>query len=53
MAQLYINDLTFSKVYPMKVKSQTAETLSTFIHDVGIPNIIHSDDANELMHGKF
>jgi hypothetical protein len=32
MAQLYINDLTFAKVYPMKLKSQTADTLSTFIH---------------------
>jgi hypothetical protein len=53
MAQLYINDLTFTKVYPMKTKSQTSETLSAFIHDVGIPTIIHSDDANELMHGKF
>jgi hypothetical protein len=53
MAQLYINDLTFTKVYPMKLKSQTAETLSTFIHDVGIPTIMHSDDANELIRGKF
>jgi hypothetical protein len=53
MAQLYINDLTFTKVYPMKTKSQTSETLSAFIHYVGIPTIIHSDDANELMHGKF
>jgi hypothetical protein len=54
MAQLYINDLSFTKTYPMKTKVQTSETaLSAFIHDVGIPNIIHSDDAPELLHGNF
>jgi hypothetical protein len=53
MAQLYINDLSFTKIYPMKLKSETQLTLSTFIHDVGIPHSIHSDDAPELMHGKF
>jgi hypothetical protein len=53
MAQLYINDLSFTKVHPMKLKSETADTLSTFIHDVGIPSVIHSYDAQELMHGKF
>jgi hypothetical protein len=30
MAQLYINDLSFTKVYPMKLKSEAADTLSTF-----------------------
>jgi hypothetical protein len=37
----------------MKLKSQTHETLSTFIHEVGIPSAIHLDDAKELKHGKF
>jgi len=53
MAQLYINDLSFTKVYPMKLKSETSHTLAAFIHDVGIPHTIHSDDAPELMQGKF
>jgi hypothetical protein len=53
MAQIYRNDLSFVKVYPMQAKSNTADTLSAFIHDVGIPHMIHSDDAPELLHGKF
>jgi len=53
MAQLYINDLSFTKTYPMKLKSEVADTLSKFIHEVGIPHAIHSDDAPELMQGKF
>jgi len=53
MAQLYINDLSFCKVYPMKTKSEVANTLSTFIHDVGIPHKLRSDAAKEIMQGKF
>jgi len=53
MAQIFTNDLAFTRVYPMKLKSQTHETLSAFIHEVGIPSSLHSDDAKELMHGKF
>jgi hypothetical protein len=53
MAQIYVNDLSFTKVYPMKVKSEAGDTLQTFIHDIGIPHSIRSDDAPELTHGKF
>ena len=53
MAQLYINDLSFTKVYTMKQKSEVADTLSKFIHDVGIRHALHSDDAPELMQGRF
>jgi transposase len=52
-AQIYTNDLTFTKVYPMKVRSEAPDTLMNFIHDVGIPHTMHSDDAPELMHGRF
>jgi transposase len=37
----------------MKLRSQAHQTLSTFIHEVGIPAAIHSDDAPELMQGKY
>jgi len=37
----------------MHAKSETADTLSSFIHDVGIPHVLHSDDAKELLHGPF
>jgi hypothetical protein len=53
MAQIHTNDLAFTKVYPMKLKSQTHESLSAFIHEVGIPSALHPDDAKELMQGKF
>jgi hypothetical protein len=53
MVQLYTNDLAFTKVYPMKLKLQMHKTLAAFIHEVGIPSSIHSDDAKELMMGKF
>jgi len=53
MAQIYVNDPTFTKVYPMKLQSEAPDTLMYFIHDVGIPNTMHLDDAPELMHGCF
>jgi hypothetical protein len=45
--------MAISKVYPMKLRSQAHSTLSQFIHEVGIPSAILSDDALELMKGKF
>lgn len=53
MAQIYDNDLSFTKIYPMKMKSEAGDTLQTFIHDVNIPHSIRSNDVPELMHGKF
>lgn len=53
MAQTNINDQLFTKIYPMKLKSEMPHNLTAFIHDVGIPNTIHSDNAPELMLGKF
>lgn len=37
----------------MQLKSQTHETLSSFIHEIGIPSSLHSDNAKELMQGRF
>lgn len=53
MAQLYIKNLSYMKFYPMKQKSEASDTLTKFIHDVGIPHILHSDDDPELLHGCF
>jgi hypothetical protein len=53
MAQFYINDLSFTKAYPMKTKLETSDTLTAFIYEVGIPHAIHSDDAKELLQGPF
>lgn len=53
MGQLYTNDIGFSKIYPMRLKSEVPDTLKFFIHDVGIPSAIHANEAKELMEGKF
>jgi hypothetical protein len=53
MGQLYINDLSFMKFYPMKAKSDAPDTLVKFIQDIGIPHAIHSDDTPELTQGRF
>jgi hypothetical protein len=53
IAQLYVNDLGFTKVYPMSSKSDVADTLLAFIQEVCIPSAIHSDDAKEITQGRF
>jgi len=37
----------------MRAKSEAFESLNAFIHEVEIPDELHSDDAKELMEGKF
>lgn len=51
--QLYTNDIGLTKVYPMGSKSDAHETLNVFIHEVGIPQEIHSDNAKELAEGYY
>jgi hypothetical protein len=53
MAQLYINDLIFTQIYPMEAKSDAGDSLQAFIHEIGIPHTLHTDDAKQLTHGKF
>jgi hypothetical protein len=51
--QLYANDIGFTKVYPMRSKGEAYQTLRCFIHDVGVPQTIHSDNAKESMQGQW
>jgi hypothetical protein len=53
MAQLYTNDVDFTKVFPMKTKSEAPDTLVAVMQDVGIPSALHSDDAKELTQGRM
>jgi hypothetical protein len=53
MAQLYTNDVHFTKVFPMKHKSEAHHTLVQLMQEVGIPSALHSDDAKELTQGKM
>jgi hypothetical protein len=39
--------------YPMRLKSKAPIALKNFIKDVGIPQTIHSDNAQELMQGEW
>jgi hypothetical protein len=53
MAQILTNDIHFMKTYPMSSKGDMSDALLSFIHHVGIPASIHSDDAKEITRGKF
>jgi len=53
MAQLYTNDVDFTKVFPMRNKSDAPDTLISFMQDVGIPSVLHTDDARELTQGRM
>jgi hypothetical protein len=37
----------------MRSKEEAHQTLRCFIHDVGVPRVIHSDNAKELMQGQW
>ena len=52
-AQIYVNRTGFTKIYPISSKSNAHETLSVFIHEVGIPHSLHTDDARELTSGMM
>ena len=52
-AQIFCNKARFTKVFPMQSKSQAHEALTSFVQEVGIPNVLHSDDAKELAQGEM
>ncbi len=52
MAQLFVNDIKFLRIFPMKKKSDAPSTLLELIQDIGIPSAIHTDGAKELQYGK-
>ncbi len=51
--QLFANDIGFSMIYPMRLKSEAPNTLKCFLQDVGTPHVLHSDNAKELMQGEW
>jgi hypothetical protein len=53
MAQMFINDLEFSKVVPMEFKSDAGEALSSLFEDVGVPTELHTDGAKEMTMGNW
>jgi hypothetical protein len=53
MAQLFVNDIKFIRIMPMKCKSDAANALLELIQDIGILASLHCDGAIELQHGKW
>jgi hypothetical protein len=53
MAQIFANDIDFTKLIPMKRKGEAGDSLLEFIHDVGIPSEIHMDGSKEQTLGKW
>lgn len=52
-AQMFINDVDFQKVYPMKKKGDAGQTLATLFSDVGVPSWLHTDNAKELTQAEW
>jgi hypothetical protein len=53
MAQIFTNDVGFTRIYPMKLKSEAPNALLEFVQDIGIPAQLHSDNAKEFLQGKW
>jgi hypothetical protein len=52
-AQVYVTNFHFTKVYPMRSKSEAHQTLDELHHDVGVFHTIIPDNAKELTEGEF
>jgi len=52
-AQIFTDGHGFVRVYPMRSKSEAHHTLMRFIHDVGVPKDLLTDQAPEEMRGEW
>ena len=52
-AQVFVTRADFTRVYPMKKKSQAHEALDLLHHQVGVPAVMIPDGAKELTSGDF
>jgi hypothetical protein len=52
-AQVFVNDLDFTKFYPMRLRSDASDQLRTFVKEVGIMDSLITDGAPELLNGKW
>jgi hypothetical protein len=53
MAQLFVNDASFLKIFPMEKKSEATTDLLDLIHNIGIPYSLHTDGTKELQYGTW
>jgi len=52
-AQVFVTDQHYTKIYPMKSKSEAFTALNSFCHNVGIPNPLVTDNAGEETFGDW
>ena len=53
MAQIFVNNVDFVKLIPMRRKAEAGDSLVEFIQDVGIPSEMHTDMSKEQTLGKW
>jgi hypothetical protein len=53
VAQIFVNDIGFTRVTPMRSKADAGHALLEFIQDIGVPSALHTDNAKEMMTGKW
>jgi hypothetical protein len=53
MGQIFVNDIRYTHLTLMKLKSEAGNALLEFIQDIGIPSSLHTDDAKEQTSGKW
>jgi len=52
-AQIFVNNIDFCRLIPMRRKAEAGDALVEFIQDIGIPSEMHNDDAKEQTLGKW
>ncbi len=52
-AQIFVNNIDFVMIIPMRRKAKALDALVEFIQDIGIPSEMHNDDAKEQTLGKW
>ena len=50
---IFVNNLGFSHIVPMKSKSEAGNALTEFFEDKGVPTIMHTDGAKEFTQGRW
>jgi hypothetical protein len=52
-SQIWTNSLGFDHFHPLEAERDVHQSLSRFIQEVGIPNLVISDDSNAQVAGEF
>jgi hypothetical protein len=52
-SQVWTNGLVFDQFHPLEAKRDVHQSLTQFIQDVSIPNLVISNDSNAQVAGEF